>query len=132
VHLPEYRKENQNLTLVPIETGQSITMNNLFFDTKQWTLKPESYLELNRIVKFLEQNPQVKIEIGGHTDDVGSDENNQILSAKRAYEVYQYFVSKSVTVERLLYIGYGETKPKVPNTSDYNRALNRRVELMIR
>ena len=132
VHLPEYRKENQNLTLVPIETGQSITMNNLFFDTKQWTLKPESYLELNRIVKFLEQNPQVKIEIGGHTDDVGSDENNQILSAKRAYEVYQYFVSKSVTVERLLYIGYGETKPKVPNTSDYNRAMNRRVELMIR
>lgn len=87
---------------------------------------------MNRIVKFLEQNPQVKIEIGGHTDDVGSDENNQILSAKRAYEVYQYFVSKSVTVERLLYIGYGETKPKVPNTSDYNRALNRRVELMIR
>lgn len=132
VHLPEYRKENQNLTLVPIETGQSITMNNLFFDTKQWTLKPESYLELNRIVKFLEQNPQVKIEISGHTDDVGSDENNQILSAKRAYEVYQYFISKSVTIERLLYIGYGETKPKVPNLNDYNRALNRRVELMIR
>ena len=132
IHLPEFRKENQNLTLVPIETGQSITMNNLFFDTKQWTLKPESYLELNRIIKFLEQNPTVKIEISGHTDDVGSDDNNQILSAKRAYEVYQYFISKSITAERLLYVGYGETKPKVPNTSDEHRAQNRRVELMIK
>jgi outer membrane protein OmpA-like peptidoglycan-associated protein len=81
---------------------------------------------------FLQQNPTVKIEIGGHTDDVGSDDNNQILSAKRAYEVYMYFISKSIAAERLIYVGYGETRPKYPNTSDDNRAKNRRVELMIR
>ena len=107
-------------------------MTNLFFDTKQWTLKPESYLELNRIIVFLQQNPTVKIEISGHTDDVGSDDSNQILSAKRAYEVYMYFISKSIAAERLIYVGYGETRPKYPNTSDDNRAKNRRVELMIR
>ena len=132
VNLVEYKKESQNLTLVPIETGQSITMNNLFFESKQFALKNESFLELNRIVKFLEQNPTVKIEIGGHTDDLGSDENNLVLSEKRAFEVYMYLISKSVSKERLTYLGYGETKPKVPNINDQNRGMNRRVEMMIR
>ena len=130
--LDKYIVELKDIALIPIESGQSITMTNLFFDTKQWTLKPESYLELNRIIVFLQQNPTVKIEISGHTDDVGSDDNNQILSAKRAYEVYMYFISKSIAAERLIYVGYGETRPKYPNTSDDNRAKNRRVELMIR
>ncbi|MFM7340731.1 MAG: OmpA family protein, partial [Bacteroidota bacterium] len=128
LNLESYIVQGQDLTLVPIESGQSITMNNLFFDTKQWTLKPESYLELNRIVVFLQQNPTVKIEISGHTDDVGSEESNQILSAKRAYEVYMYFISKSITAERLIYVGYGETRPKYSNNNDENRAKNRRVE----
>ena len=131
-NLKEYILELKDIALIPIESGQSITMTNIFFDTKQWTLKPESYLELNRIVVFLQQNPTVKIEISGHTDDVGSEENNQILSAKRAYEVYMYFISKSISTERLIYVGYGETRPKVENTNDDNRAKNRRVELMIR
>lgn len=132
LNLVEYKKESQNLVLIPIEPGQSITMNNLFFETGQFSLRPESFLELNRIVKFLEQNPSVKIEISGHTDDIGPAENNLILSEKRAFEVYMYFLGKGIAKERLTYIGYGETRPKVPNTSDYNRALNRRVELMIR
>jgi|GEM_PF-270367 len=132
VNLVEYKKESQDLTLVPIETGQSITMNNLFFETKQFALKDESFLELNRIVKFLEQNSTVNIEIGGHTDDIGSDDTNVNLSEKRAFEVYMYLISKSVSKSRLSYVGYGETKPKVPNTNDQNRAMNRRVELMIK
>ena len=107
-------------------------MNNLFFESKQFALKNESFLELNRIVKFMEQNPTVKIEIGGHTDDVGSDENNLVLSEKRAFEVYMNLISKSVSKDRLTYVGYGETKPKVPNINDQNRGMNRRVELMIR
>ena len=131
-NLLEYKKESQNLLLVPIESGQSITMNNLFFETKKFTLRNESYLELNRIIKFLEQNPTVKIEISGHTDDVGTDENNLILSEKRALEVYMYLISKSVTKERLTYIGYGENKPKLPNINDLNRSMNRRVEILIK
>jgi outer membrane protein OmpA-like peptidoglycan-associated protein len=132
VNLVEYKKESQNLTMVPIESGQSITMNNLFFESKQFALKLESFPELDRIIKTLEQNPTVKIEIGGHTDDVGSDENNLNLSEKRAFEVYMYFISKNISKERLTYVGYGETKPKVPNLNDQNRAMNRRVELMIK
>jgi outer membrane protein OmpA-like peptidoglycan-associated protein len=131
-NLETYILELKDIALIPIESGQSITMTNLFFDSKQWTLKPESYLELNRIVVFLQQNPTVKIEIGGHTDDVGSDENNLNLSEKRAFEVYMYFISKNISKERLTYVGYGETKLKVPNTNDQNRAMNRRVELMIK
>ena len=131
-NLLEYKKESQNLLLVPIESGQSITMNNLFFETKKFTLRNESNLELNRIIKFLEQNPTVKIEISGHTDDVGTDENNLILSEKRALEVYMYLISKSVTKERLTYIGYGENKPKFPNINDLNRSMNRRVEILIK
>ena len=132
MNLIEYKKESQNLTMVPIESGQSITMNNLFFESKQFALKLESFPELDRIVKTLEQNPTVKIEIGGHTDDVGSDETNLSLSEKRAFEVYMYFISKNISKERLTYVGFGETKPKVPNTNDQNRAMNRRVELMIK
>ena len=130
--LKEYTVLEQTLVFVPIETGQSISLNNLFFETSSWILKKESFSELNRIVKILIENPSVNIEIGGHTDDKGSDETNRALSEKRAFEVYTYLISKFVSKERLIYIGYGESKPKVPNTNEPNRAINRRVELKIR
>jgi outer membrane protein OmpA-like peptidoglycan-associated protein len=132
VDLKEYIEIEQSLVVVPIETGQSISLNNLFFQVGSFVLKKESFLELNRIVKIMEENPELKIEIGGHTDDTGSDETNRVLSEKRAYEVYMYLIKLSVSKERLMYVGYGESKPKVPNTSEANRAINRRVELKIR
>lgn len=130
--LKEYTVIEQKLVVVPIETGQTISLNNLFFETSSFILKKESFLELNRVVNILLENPEIKIEIGGHTDDKGSDETNRALSEKRALEVYSYLVSKSITKERLNYVGYGESKPKVPNTTESNRAANRRVELKIR
>lgn len=132
VDLKEYIEIEQSLVVVPIETGQAISLNNLFFQVGSFVLKKESFLELNRIVKIMEENPELKIEIGGHTDDTGSDETNRVLSEKRAYEVYMYLIKLSVSKERLMYVGYGESKPKVPNTSEANRAINRRVELKIR
>ncbi len=130
--LKEYTVIEQKLVVVPIETGQTISLNNLFFETSSYVLKKESFLELNRVVNILVENPTIKIEIGGHTDDKGSDETNRVLSEKRALEVYSYLISKSIAKERLNYVGYGESKPKVPNTTESNRAANRRVELKIR
>lgn len=130
--LKEYTVIEQKLVVVPVESGQTMSLNNLFFETASWVLKKESSLELNRVVKILTENPSIKIEIGGHTDDKGSDETNKALSEKRAFEVYSYLISKSISKERLIYVGYGESKPKVPNTTESNRATNRRVELKIR
>ena len=132
VNLKEYTEIKQSLVVVPIETGQSISLNNVFFQVGSFILKKESYLELNRIAKLMEGNQDLRIEIGGHTDDTGSEETNKILSEKRAYEVYLYLIKLSVPKERLIYVGYGEAKPKVPNSSDANRSINRRVELKIR
>lgn len=132
VDLKEYIEMEQSLVVVPVETGQSISLNNLFFQVGSFVLKKESFLELNRIVKVMQENPDIKIEIGGHTDDIGSDESNRILSEKRAFEVYSFLIKLSVSKERLTYVGYGESKPKVQNNSDANRAANRRVELKIR
>jgi outer membrane protein OmpA-like peptidoglycan-associated protein len=130
--LKEYTVIEQKLLVVPVESGQTISLNNLFFETASWVLKKESSIELNRVVKILTENPSIKIEIGGHTDDKGSDETNKTLSEKRAFEVYSYLITKSISKERLIYVGYGESKPKVPNTTESNRATNRRVELKIR
>jgi outer membrane protein OmpA-like peptidoglycan-associated protein len=129
--LKEYIVIEQKLVVVPIETGQTINLNNLFFETASWILKKESFLELNRVAKVLMENPAIKIEIGGHTDDKGSDETNMALSEKRAFEVYSYLTTHSISKDRLVYVGYGETKPKVPNTTESNKAANRRVELKI-
>ena len=94
-------------------------------------MKTESYAELDRLFTILKNNPEMKIEIGGHTDDVGSDEYNLNLSRERANAVITYLVGKGTTADRLTAKGYGESKPEVPNTNDENRATNRRVEFRI-
>ncbi|MDH7515027.1 MAG: OmpA family protein [Bacteroidota bacterium] len=106
-------------------------LNNIFFDFAKWDLKPESYQELDRLVRFLESNPDIRIEICGHTDDVGSDEFNMELSKKRAESVVAYLRSKKIPATRLIAKGFGETRPEVPNDSEENRARNRRVEFKI-
>ncbi|PRY12394.1 outer membrane protein OmpA-like peptidoglycan-associated protein [Pontibacter ummariensis] len=117
--------------LEPIVPGAAVTLNNLFFDTGKYELEKESKTELNKLVKFLEQNPKVKIEIAGHTDDVGSDKANQVLSEKRARAVVEYLASNGVAKDRFRYKGYGESKPVKPNTSDENRQQNRRIEMRV-
>jgi outer membrane protein OmpA-like peptidoglycan-associated protein len=82
-------------------------------------------------VNILNKNPEIKIEINGHTDDVGTDVSNQVLSQDRAQSVVTYLQSKGISAGRLSAKGYGESKPDVPNNSDENRAFNRRVEFKI-
>jgi outer membrane protein OmpA-like peptidoglycan-associated protein len=106
-------------------------VKNIFFDTNSDVLKKESFAELNQLIELLNKNPQRKIEVGGHTDDVGDDASNLGLSQRRAEAVKSYLVKNGVVETRVQAKGYGETQPQVPNDSDINRAKNRRTEFLV-
>ncbi|SDD28559.1 WD40-like Beta Propeller Repeat [Mucilaginibacter pineti] len=122
-----------NLTalLSPIEVGNKVILKNIFFDTNKYDLKTESKSELSKLIEFLGENPTVRIEISGHTDNVGGEQVNQTLSENRAKAVYKYLISNNVAPARLVFKGYGETQPIAPNTTDEEKARNRRTEFMI-
>lgn len=126
-----YREIHKDLYLVPIEIGQVVRLNNVFFDTDKWDLRPESFVELDRVVKLLAENPDIAIEIAAHTDNRASDEHNFKLSDNRAASVMNYILSKGIAPKRLSSHGYGETMPVAPNDTDENLQLNRRVEFKI-
>jgi outer membrane protein OmpA-like peptidoglycan-associated protein len=120
-----------DIYLEQIVAGSKITLNNIFFETAKWDLQDKSKTELNRILNFMNENPSIKIEISGHTDDVGSDAANLDLSKKRAQSVVEFLSKMGLPPTRLLSKGYGETQPLNPNSSDENRAMNRRIEFKI-
>jgi outer membrane protein OmpA-like peptidoglycan-associated protein len=130
-NLTDYTEIKRDLYLVPVEVGQTVRLNNIFFDFAKSTLRSESFPELDRIVKFLSENPSVEIEIKGHTDNVGSHEDNLALSNSRASAVMDYLISKTIPAARLKSQGFGETKPVASNDTDEGRQLNRRVEFTI-
>ncbi len=114
-----------------IKVGETFQLNNVYFDFNKWDLLPESFDELNTVVKFLTDNAKVEIEVSGHTDNIGSDAYNMNLSQKRAEAVKTYLVSKGVTEKRITSKGYGKTKPIAENTTELGREQNRRVEFTI-
>lgn len=120
-----------DIPLQPIETGASIVLKNIFFDSKKWELKPGSQTELNKVVQLLNDNPALKIEITGHTDNIGNPADNLILSENRAKSVVKYLIANGIAPGRLMSKGYGETRPIAPNNSEENRAQNRRTELKV-
>jgi outer membrane protein OmpA-like peptidoglycan-associated protein/Tol biopolymer transport system component len=121
----------KNIPLQTIDTAAVLVLHNIFFDSKQFVLKPQSFPELDRVVALMKDNPTMTTEVGGHTDDVGSDYDNMQLSEHRAKAVVQYMVSKGVEEWRLQPKGYGETMPVAPNTTEAGRAENRRTEFKI-
>lgn len=125
------RKIHKDLYLVPIEVGQVFRLNNVFFDFDKWDLRPESYVELDRVVKLLNDNPSMEIELSAHTDSFGSDDYNFKLSDNRAKSCREYLLSKGIDSSRVTSKGYGETQPVAPNDTPENRQLNRRVEFKI-
>lgn len=127
----EKMKVYKDLYLVPIEVGQSIRLNNIFFETGKSTLKTESFPELDRVAKFLTDNPTIKIEIAGHTDNVGMASTNMELSLERAEAVTDYIILKGTAAENISSKGYGFTKPLAENESSEGRSMNRRVEFTI-
>ncbi|MEO6305531.1 MAG: OmpA family protein [Bacteroidia bacterium] len=130
--LPEYKEMTQDLYLTPIEAGQSISINNIFFDFDKAELRKESFYELDRLVKLLKANPTVQVEISGHTDNIGTAAYNNELSHKRAEAVSKYIKSKMGDSEgRVTLKNYGETKPIATNNTAKGRQLNRRVEFKV-
>ncbi len=120
-----------DIPLQPLEAGASIVLKNIFFDTKKWDIKPDSQIELDKLVQLMTDNPAVKIEIAGHTDNVGKTADNLKLSNNRAKAVVQYLLSKGIAANRLSAKGFAEKKPIAPNTTDTGRAQNRRTEVKI-
>lgn len=126
-----YKEIHKDLYLAPIEIGQVFRLNNVFFDFDKFNLRPESYVELDRVVKFLNDYPNVEIEMSAHTDSKGSDQYNFTLSDNRARSVMEYILSKGIAASRIISKGYGETMPVATNETDEGRQLNRRVEFKI-
>lgn len=120
----------KDIRLHKADVGTVVVLKNIFFDFNQSELKPESYVELDRLVDYLNHN-HVRIEIGGHTDDQGSDEYNDRLSQSRAKAVYDYLIGHRIAADRLTYVGYGKRKPIADNATEEGRAENRRTEFRI-
>ncbi len=121
----------RDLYVVPLEIGQSIRLNNIFFEFAKATLTDESSHELDRILPYFKKFPHLRIEISGHTDAIGSDEANQKLSEDRANSVREYLIKKGVRIDKIEAVGYGETIPVATNETDEGRQLNRRVEFTV-
>ena len=121
----------KNFYVTPIEVGQSVNIENIYFETGKSTLKVESFKSLNALVEFLQEYPNVKVEIGGHTDNVGGADINQRISEQRAKEVANYAIMMGIDASRVTSKGYGMTKPKATNKTAAGRAQNRRVEFTI-
>lgn len=121
----------KNLYLEPIEVGTTVRLENIFFDFDKTTLKEESFIELDKVVDFLNDNSSIEIEIAGHTDSKGADDYNLNLSQGRAQAVVDYITSQGIDGFRLIAKGYGESVPVETNDTEEGRAVNRRVEFTV-
>ena len=115
----------------PIEVGQTAELNDIYFATASYHIDNKSLAVLDSFIEFLEENTDVKIQLRGHTDNVGGFNTNMILSENRAKNVYDYLVNKGISKNRLKYKGYGPTKPVATNDTEEGRAKNRRTEFII-
>jgi len=119
---------------VPLSTlsaGSTIALRNIFFNTASYELLPTSNAELDKLVNLLKGSPNLRIELGGHTDNVGADAANLTLSDQRAQAVRDYVIAKGVDGARITAKGYGETKPIATNETEAGRAQNRRTEVTV-
>lgn len=121
----------KNFYVTPIEVGQSVNIDFIYFDTGKWTLKPASFRSLNALVEFLKEYPNVVVEIGGHTDNQGSKATNQRLSENRAKSVADFVTAAGIDPARITSKGYNFEKPKESNKTAKGREANRRVEFTI-
>lgn len=120
-----------DVPLSPLSPGSTISLRNIFFNTASYELLPSSNAELEKLVKLLQTNPSLRIELGGHTDNVGADAANLTLSDQRANAVRDFVVAQGIDAGRITAKGYGETKPVASNDSEEGRAQNRRTEVTV-
>ena len=130
---PNYRDPMQDSTLQvnkDIKVGDKVGLNNIFFDNGRYYLLPESFIELNKLVQYLLKNPNVEIQINGHSDSGGLNYKNQKMSELRAREVFEYLIKKGVQ-NKMYFKGFGSSQPVASNDTDDGKAKNRRVEFQI-
>jgi outer membrane protein OmpA-like peptidoglycan-associated protein len=125
------REVVKDFALAKVEIGAKVILKNIYFETGKATLKEESFAELDKVLRFLQDNQDLKIEISGHTDNVGSVKANTNLSEARAKAVVEYLSSRGIMAERLVYKGYAFNQPIAPNNTPEGRQMNRRVEFKI-
>ena len=127
----ELKALEMNFKLQPIEIGATVNLKSVLFQQSTSNLLPESNDELDLVVSFLQTNPNIEIQLSGHTDNRGDKEQNHRLSQKRVDRVKAYLVSKGISGKRITGKGFGGTKPIAANTAEETRRLNRRVEFTI-
>ena len=120
-----------DIKLQKLELNAKLALRDINFESNSALLSEISFIELQRVVKLMLENPNLKVEIAAHTDDIGPDNYNLVLSNKRAESVLNYLIDQNVPKERFTFKGYGKAQPKAPNINEENRAMNRRVELKI-
>ena len=116
---------------VKFELAKTYTLDEVYFDFGKSTLRPESFKELNELYDYLKQKESIKVEIAGHTDNIGKDADNLKLSQSRAEAIRQYLIKKGINASRIIAKGYGATQPVTTNDTDEGRQKNRRTEVRI-
>jgi outer membrane protein OmpA-like peptidoglycan-associated protein len=116
---------------IKFKLARSYTLDNVHFDFGKATLRPDSFTELGELVSFLVNKEEIRIEIAGHTDNVGTDADNLKLSQLRAETIRNYLLKKGIRAARVVAKGYGATQPVADNTTEEGRQLNRRTEVRI-
>ncbi|MGI4736704.1 MAG: OmpA family protein [Janthinobacterium lividum] len=126
-----YAEVVKDIPLKKLEVGVVIVLSNIFFDTGKAILRPESTAELERLQKLLTDQPSIKLEMAGHTDNVGKPAANQDLSQRRAQAVVTYLTQHGIAADRLAAAGYGDTRPVTSNETKIGRQLNRHTEFKV-
>ena len=120
-----------DIELMPVQVGAEMNLYNIYFETDSFAILPPSEPELMRLVRFLNTNPGLSVEVQGHTDNTGISSRNQTLSELRAQSVVRYLVEKGISKNRLKSEGYGENRPVAGNDTPEGRQLNRRTTIRI-
>jgi outer membrane protein OmpA-like peptidoglycan-associated protein len=120
-----------DVEIEPIELNKSYQINDIYFEFNKYDLTDESKAVLDQLIEFLNENPKIRIQIQGHTDNIGHDADNLRLSENRARSVYDYLLAKNIDSSRLTYKGFGETMPVATNDTEEGRARNRRTVFVI-
>jgi outer membrane protein OmpA-like peptidoglycan-associated protein len=128
----ESRTINRTVALRKLAVGVSGVLRNIYFDFDKWSFKNESYNELNKLERMMHQNPNIQVEISGHTDNIGTRAYNMFLSRKRAEAVKDFLTGKGIDARRVKAAGYGESRPLASNDDEREgRELNLRVEFLV-
>lgn len=126
-----FKEVQKNVALTDAKPGAKVILKNIFFTSGKYELRPESESELQRLIKLLKTNPALKIEVSGHTDNIGDPKANQLLSDQRAKAVMAYLISNGIEKNRLVAKGYGSSVPVASNNTEEGRQQNRRTEFKI-